>query len=145
MHPVVALFGAACCGTIVLALRGNDRDAQFLSVALLAGWAATQQAWLFNSLGDLIILDTAMAVLAIVLVRVDRASWRRWYLAAALVQLGLDTVYERLGVSWYLGYMFLYNIAFVVQLAAIGSTGAPNVVGWLVICRDRCLSRKRLV
>jgi len=138
MELLPALFGLGCLATIAFAVRTLDWNTMFLSVVLMAVWAASNVGWQLNAMGKFPIMDVAVAAYGASLWAKDRGcTWKFAFLYLAFSQLLLHVWRHLYGTDVELAYIFALDVTFALELLAVSWEGLSDVGGaWARGVRD---------
>jgi len=121
-------MGISVATVAVILVEDEDwHPATFLLASLVAGWAASNTAYLADHIDLLLWIDGLVAIAAVWVKTEHNRPWTRSYLALCIAQVVLDTGNEVLGNGTYSGFAIVSYLIFVGQLVTLSRAGGRNV------------------
>jgi hypothetical protein len=123
VHPVAAILGLACLGTVALAMRSDSVAAVLLAWAMVSVWAAANLLWLSDASKWIPLVDLPAASLAFATWYAGRQSWQRALFIIYGARMLLHLTYPGSGGYGEIAYFHVLNATFLAALVAISWKG----------------------
>jgi len=123
MEPIAILFGLACLGAVVLAMRSGSVAAVLSAWAMVSVWAASNLLWLSDQSRLIPLVDLPMASIAFSIWYAGRQKWQAALLAIYASRMVLHLTYPGSGESGEIAYFHVLNTTFIAALVAISWKG----------------------
>jgi hypothetical protein len=139
MEPVAILFGLACSGTVVLAMRSGSVSAVLLAWAMISVWAAANLLWQYDASSMIPLVDLPMASAIFAVWFAGRQKWQRALLAIYMSRMVLHLTYPGSGEYGEIAYFHVLNGTFLAALVAISWKGGIDAAIGNCVRRVRSL------